>query len=255
MNRLSASLILSASVLLAACGESAEAPAPSEGSANHNRLLEIRGGVHAETPEAPAEEMIDPSAQNIDPFRYGLGYNYEERDVLAGLLDQARERDGYLLRSLAVTADSLALVRPGKTATEYERALTCAVKADLLGRNGGIPVHRALNHSIMLSKLAVTLTEDEIASEAFQTFQEEFVEFEETSTAHDRFLRNRELQAEENRLRTRHYLNYHLLRDQVREEVPEGQLQGDVTACLEMYGEDIAAIEAAEAEAEAEERG
>ena len=136
MNRLSASLILSASVLLAACGESAEAPAPSEGSANHNRLLEIRGGVHAETPEAPAEEMIDPSAQNIDPFRYGLGYNYEERDVLAGLLDQARERDGYLLRSLAVTADSLALVRPGKTATEYERALTCAVKADLLGRNG-----------------------------------------------------------------------------------------------------------------------
>ena len=60
----------------------------------------------------PDGPQIDPAAMNINPFKYGLEYNYKEREALDRLLIQARADVHYLSRSLEATRESLGAYSP-----------------------------------------------------------------------------------------------------------------------------------------------
>lgn len=256
MTRTAIPLFIASLLVLNACGGS-DVPTEGDGAGAENirTLSGLRDSLNEERVDVVDPNAIEAAAQNIDPFKYGLDYTIYERDLLNGLLADARAESDYRSRSLAATRESLPVVRPGKSFESYEAILSCAVSADVLGRLGVLVPHVALDHAIDFTELSITITADDMESEGFQAFEAQMVDLQENGTALDRFNHRRALEAEENRLRTRHYLNYFLTRDALLESADRDALQEELNSCLETYEDDIAALIIAREQAEAEENG
>ena len=221
---------LFACLAISACSDEGVIRKPDGDGTGGKVLAEFRSSLDTPREEViPDGPQIDPGAQNIDPFKYGLKYNYKEREVLAGLLEKAKQDPDYLGRSLAATAESLAIVAPEKNVEDYQRDLLCAVRMEIGARQGMFSAYEGQLNAVKLIKGATMPVPDEDLSEEDLEARRAALEAE---TARERYIREQEFKEEYSKQRTRDYLNYFLLKDQELAREDFANLASEVEACL-----------------------
>jgi len=223
------------SLVVAACDDGTVIRASDDASRTETgevTLENIRANL-ARAPEAVDTDsvQIDPGARNINPFKYALEYSYKEREILDGMLEEARQDEGYLERSLASTPESLSVVAPDKLWKDYLFAMDCAVSYDIAARVGLISAYAGQQKAAEFVTLAMDPARGSRSSEELEALQTERAEALSDETPRERYAREQVEKEELNRLRTRNYLNYFLLRDRALEDTETEGLGAELKVC------------------------
>ena len=223
------------SLVVAACDDGTVIRASDDASRTETgevTLENIRANL-ARAPEAIDTDgvQIDPGARNINPFKYALDYSYKERDILDGMLEEARQDEAYLERSLASTPESLNVVAPDKLWKDYLFAMDCAVSYDIAARVGVISAYAGQQKAAEFVTLAMDPARGSRSSEELEALQTERAEALSDETPRERYAREQIEKEELNRLRTRNYLNYFLLRDRALQESDTEGLGAELEVC------------------------
>lgn len=212
MNRLSAAGLLAGLFLLQSCdmgGKRIES-APDETAAVRE---DVRKSLDAYKADVDASGGIPPAAQNINPFR--SSFQLVERETFDELLEQARQDETYLARSLALTLESLEELPVVISPEVYEKALTCAAYMDAAARQGEYSVYEAQRAGTYLigQAIGIDAAERELLTEEGRRIGRSIV----TDRVAD--------------FRKRTYLNYHLMRLQLSENANEIDFESRIADC------------------------
>lgn len=243
MFRTSPSIVsLFACLAISACSDDGVIRKPDGDGSSGKALADFRASLEQPRDETiPDGPQIDPGAQNIDPFKYDLQYNYQEREILAGLLDEARDDADYLTRSLPATRQGLEEFKPSIKWDDYVTYMECAVTADLAARNGLLSAYRGQELAAKFITAGLDPTYGTLTPEEREQYEAERSELLEAESARERYTREEEEKEQLNKLRTRNYLNYFLMRDRDMDQYTAEDLQGRLDTCLEF--DDVVAIE------------
>ncbi|GEM_PF-4988064 len=200
-------------------------------------LGDIRNMVNEPRDQSvPDGPQVDPAAANINPFKYQLEYNYKEREVLDGLLEQARDDGDYYNRSLAATQEGLEALNPQILWQDYLDYMSCAVIYDLSAREGLSSASAAQAKAAEFINYAM---DPEIGSrpesemENFRTARADLLANE---TAREKYAREQVEEEELNKIRTRNYLNYFLMRDRLSGSMDSEELAVELAGCEASVG-------------------
>lgn len=179
----------------------------------------------------PDGPQIDPAAMNINPFKYGLEYNYKEREALDRLLIQARADVHYLSRSLEATRESLGAYSPQILWQDYLSFMDCAVKYDLGARHGLSSASAAQAKAAEFVEHALDPDTGTRPATELTKYREDRAELLANESSREKYAREQLEEEELNKLRTRNYLNYFLLRDVFANSMDAEALKTELDAC------------------------
>ena len=199
-------------VFVSACGKPAGTVVTAPNEAPSVSLADIQKDLTSAEPSDVVLNPIDPSFENINPFR--TWYNYLEREEYNYLLEEASADPAYLERSLIVTIDAFSDLPKQLNRDEYVQALENVAAIDLSARYNIMPVREAQWISDMLAAQYFHFDEA-----AWDTFPENIKPIE-------RRLR-------EANYRKRTYLNYFLTREELIERWSEAEIASRVSVLLE----------------------
>lgn len=224
---------LFACLAITACSEEGVIRKPDSDGTGGQALAEFRNSLEQPRNEViPEGPQIDPGAQNIDPFKYGLKYNYQERQILEGLITEARQDPDYLARSLTATEAGLTELVPAKKWDDYVTFLECAVQFDLGARSGLMSAYKAQD---LAAKFVTASLDPEIGTltaEELEQIRADRQAMLDAEGPRERYAREEEEKEQLAKLRTRNYLNYFLIRDRDEGVYSPEELQARIDTCM-----------------------
>lgn len=186
---------LAAVFLTAGCSDNGKIIATNPDANPPVSLGDLKSQLQSgETPENKIID-VDPAAININPLK--TPENYLEREVFDEILIRAREQDGYLDRSMAVTKDSLPQLPYNVPFETYAKALEDAAFVHVSSLNGDRAAHLAQKQTVALLAPVLVMGERKDMAEVISP-----IDFQRRTTD----------------FRKRTYLNYFLTVDRIKAE-------------------------------------